>query len=147
MLRGRGQSKEDSTLAEGALHIDCARARQDKSRGGAAEQSAHILEAARAGAENLIAFLMTGCWPGLDHTSYGFITGDERIAYAWKGGHAACVKEALRAGADAGPFDVDHDICGIRRQQLEAAEREPPRFLQHHRHRIHFQVPTVIPAQ
>ena len=124
MMCGRGERQQDGVCAEIVADGEHAVSRDDDARGGAAEQAAHVLEAARAGNEDPVAETASGATAGERDAADRFVSGDQRIAHAREGRHAAEPQEPLGPGADAAPFDIDDHVLVAGRGQLDLVDHE-----------------------
>ena len=111
----------------------------DEPGGGAAEQAAHLAEAAGAGHEHALADAAArSAAPACDDAADRLVAGHQRVAHAGEGRHPAGPEQPLGAGADAAPLDVDDDVAR-RRAASARAGCSAKLFgrLEHHGQRVH----------
>ncbi len=110
MAGGRRKGEENGLVAKGGINGRGALGGDDEALGGAAEQATHRLEAARAGDEDALADAMARGRARIDDLADGLVAGNEGIAEAGEGRHAAGPQEPLGAAADPGPEHVHDDV-------------------------------------
>ena len=122
VLRGGGERQEHAALAERIVDLGDARRGHHQTRGGAAEETAHLAKAVSARNEDAVARAHGGRRVGFTDATDRFVAGNQRIAEPGKGRHFPAVEKPLGARADGAPLDVHKHLAGAERRQREAAE-------------------------
>jgi hypothetical protein len=137
VLRSGGEGQQDCPFTQLRLQGYDAGTRNHQARGSPTEEASHRPETARPGYEDQFTGLPTGAGARLDHLPHGFVARNQGVAHAGKGRHAARPEEALSAGADATPVDVDNDIALARVVEDKLTKGKAFRLLQHDSSRVH----------
>jgi hypothetical protein len=141
-MKGRaGKGQQHALFAQRLGQRHDLAAAYNQAFGSPAEQPAHRPKAARARHKHQIARAPvgfardTGAHRG--NAADRFVAWNKRIAHARKSRHAPAPQQFFRTGADAAPGHIDHHVVVPGQGQIDAAQRDAFRFLQHDSKRVH----------
>jgi hypothetical protein len=137
VLGSGGERQQDAAFGQPLRHFDRAGARNHHATRRAAEQAARVLVAGRSGDEDALAEPMLRRLAHLNDATNGFVPGHQRVAHSGKGRHAACPEQLFGARADPAPLDLDDDVVGGGRLQLEPTQRNLLRFFEDDGNGVH----------
>ena len=111
MLRGGGQGQQHALRAQLVTDRGDARARHDQPAGCPAKQPAHRAEAVGAGHEHRLALAQARLGASGDHPADRLIARHKRVTHSGERRHPAGPQQALGAGADPAPGNLDNHVA------------------------------------
>jgi hypothetical protein len=128
VIGSRGKRQQNALFTQRFIDSQNAPGGDRQPRSCRTEQAANLAEASgRAGHKDTLACAKAG--GGSGNASHRLISGDQGVTHSGERRHAAFEQEALGAGADRRPFDVNGDaiVRNIGQRQMLQSNLPRPR--------------------